>query len=97
MPYILTHAAKADVIRIYAEGAERFGDDKAEAYYADLTRVFDLLGDTPEMGRLRSELTPPMRIHFHGVHVIVYFVDADGSAHIVRVQHDPEDWVSDPI
>ena len=88
---------KADVIRIYAEGAETFGDDKAEAYYADLTRVFDLLGDTPEMGRLRSELTPPMRIHPHGVHVIVYFVDADGNVHIVRVRHGREDWVSDPI
>ena len=97
MPYILTHAAKADVIRIYTEGAETFGDDKAEAYYADLTRIFDLLGDTPEMGRLRSELTPPMRIHPHGVHVIVYFVDADGNVHIVRVRHGREDWVSDPI
>ena len=50
MPYILTHAAKADVIRIYAEGAETFGDNKAEAYYADLTRVFDLLGDSESGG-----------------------------------------------
>ena len=60
MPYILTNAAKAGVIRIYAE-----------AYYADMARVFGLLGDIPEMGRLRSELTPPMRIHPHGMHVVI--------------------------
>ena len=97
MPYILTNAAKADVIRIYAEGSEAFGDDKAEAYYADMARVFGLLGDIPEMGRLRSELTPPMRIHPHGMHVIIYFVDADGNVHIVRVRHSREDWMSRPV
>ena len=47
------------------------------------------------MARLRSELSPPMRVHPCGSHVILYVVDVERGVVIVRVRHGREDWMND--
>jgi toxin ParE1/3/4 len=92
MGYRLTRRAAADIRHIYAEGLRLFGSAQAERYHARLARVFDLLADNPELARERTELSPPVRIHPCGSHLVVYVIEADGGILIVRVRHRREDW-----
>ena len=90
----LTAAAEEDLLSIFLDGAAHFGDAQAARYHAGLGKAFDLIALNPEMARERRELKPPVRIHPHGSHLIVYLVDAEGVL-IVRVRHGHEDWQSD--
>jgi toxin ParE1/3/4 len=95
LPFRLTRKAEGDVIGIYVEGVRMFGEAQAERYHQQLANVFDLIGRNPQIARERGEITPPVRVHPHQAHLIVYVVDNDGAALIVRVRHGREDWESD--
>lgn len=90
MPYRTTRAADADIIAIYATGAASFGTAQAERYHAGLVETFDLLAANPGMARERAEFSPPVRVHPHRAHVIVYVGDEHGIL-IVRVLHGRQD------
>ena len=92
MTYRLTGKAAADIRHIYAEGIRQFGPAQAARYHARLERVFTLPSDNPELARARPELSPPVRIHPCGSHLVIYRVEADGGILIVRVRHGREDW-----
>jgi toxin ParE1/3/4 len=96
MTYRLTGKAAADIRRIYVEGIRLFGAAQAARYHARLERVFGLLADNPELARERTELSPPVRIHPCGSHIVVYVVEADGGILILRVRHGREDWLGSP-
>ena len=49
-----------------------------------------MLGETPLICRERLEFSPPVRIHPHGRHLIVYVIDTDQIL-IVRVLHHSMD------
>jgi len=89
-----TVAAEEDLVSIFLEGANQFGEAQATKYHTALGKAFDLIALNPEMARVRMELKPPIRIHPHGTHLIVYLVDSVGVL-IVRVRHGREDWQSD--
>ncbi len=67
-----TRQAEADIIDGYVYGAINFGRARAERYEADLRRAIGLIGDNPRLAAERSEYAPPVRIHHHGRHDIVY-------------------------
>ncbi len=94
MAYKLTRKAEDDIIQLYLEGVRLFGTDQAENYHEELEQVFDLLADNPAMARERMEIDPPVRVHPHGSHLIVYLADDAGDILIVRVRHCHEDWQS---
>ena len=96
MTYRLSRPAVADLVAIYMKGDRQFGSARADAYHADLMRTFELIGRHPLMARERTEITPPVRTHPHGSHVIVYEIDAD-AVRILRVRHSREDWSVDPV
>lgn len=96
MSYRLTRRAAEDIEAIYRHGAEHFGLKQADAYHEQLERAFNFLADNPLAARARLELTPPVRIHPVGSHLVVYQVDEDGVLLIIRVRHAHEDW-ADPI
>lgn len=50
----------------------------------------------PEGARLRIEVTPHVRVHPSGSHVIVYEV-RDAEALILRIRQAAEDWSNDPL
>ncbi len=97
MPFRLTRLAEDDILSLYVEGARIFGEAQAERYHQQLCNVFDLIGRNPQIARERREITPPVRVHPHKAHLIVYVVDDDGVAVIVRVRHGREDWEQDAV
>lgn len=94
--YRLTERAEQDIIDIYLEGLNRFGVQQADRYHQEMTSLFELIALNPKMARERLELAPPVRIHPHKAHLVVYLEDAEGVL-IVRVRHGHEDWDQAPV
>ncbi len=68
---------------------------QAERYHRELQLVFETIAKYPHLARERHELSPPVRIHPHGAHLIVYLADDAGDVLIVRVRYGHEDWETD--
>ncbi len=84
------------MIDIYKFGAQAFGNDQADAYFASLETAFEFLASYPEAARLRTEIIPPVRCHPHGSHIIVYTDLASETVTILRVRHAHENWDETP-
>lgn len=97
MNYHKAVAADSDLRRMYLDGSARFGMRQAKRYFSEIERALQIIGDNPRLGRERPEWHPPVRIHLHGSHVIVYRIEDDGKPMILRIRHRLEDWVKDPI
>ena len=97
MGYKLTQAADIDLILIYGEGVELFDIAQADRYHASLENTFIFLGEHPKAARERVEITPPVRCHPHHSHIIVYLIDEDGDALILRIRHAQEEWDRKPL
>jgi len=95
MDYAISRAAEADLIALYREGADRFGPTQADRYHASLQTAFEFLARHPQAARERSEISPPIRCHPHGSHLILYRADTAGQVLILRVRHAREDWESE--
>lgn len=91
----LSQQADDDILRLYVEGAYRFGREAAENYYSGLLRTLAFLSEYPFAARERLEIRPPVRIHPFRTHVIVYIIDDQGVL-ILRVRHARENWESNP-
>lgn len=96
MPYELTRSAEQDLIDIYVQGCRLFGVRQAESYFAQFEAAFERISHFPNMARQRHELSPPVRIHPCGAHVIVYDVHDNNHVLIIRIRHGREDWISHP-
>jgi len=92
MTWRLSRRAHQDLVDIYITGALEFGEPVASAYHGQLRAVFAMLAQFPQLARERAEVTPPIRIHPFGSHLVVYTVEPDGSVLIVRIRHAHEDW-----
>jgi toxin ParE1/3/4 len=93
MSYRLTNEAADDLANLLEQGIEHFGVDAALAYYSKLFQMFDLIVSFPEIARERTELSPSVRVHPFGSHLIVYIIDSSSDVLIVRVRHAHEDWL----
>ena len=89
----LRPAAVSDLETIFATGRADWGAARAEDCLSTLLDKLDLLAGFPELARLRPEIAPPVRIHPHGVHLVVY--DAvPGGIEVVRILHQRQDWAA---
>ena len=86
MIYKKTPKADEDIIGIYAYTLEQFGEEQAITYFRSLEGCFEFLCDHPRAARQREEFNPPVRIHHHIKHLILYRVE-DEYLLIVRVIH----------
>lgn len=84
--YVLRPAARADLTVIWTDGAAAWGTERADRYVDGLFSLFDLLVNFPEMARERAELTPPVRIHPTGAHLVIYRLEGQG-VEILRILH----------
>lgn len=89
--YRLTPKALADLEEIWLYSAETWSVEQADRYVDDLERVFELLVAIPAMTRERVEFDPPVRIHAHGNHLIVYTIEGDHIV-IVPILGNGQDW-----
>ncbi|MDR6984241.1 toxin ParE1/3/4 [Rheinheimera pacifica] len=94
MAYILSHKAEEDIIAIFIAGAEQFGLTQAQRYHQQLTTTFEFLSDNPQAAPVREKLTPSVRLHPVGSHLVIYQLEADNSIFIIRVRHAHEDWLN---
>ncbi|MEP2761231.1 MULTISPECIES: type II toxin-antitoxin system RelE/ParE family toxin [Alphaproteobacteria] len=97
MAYKLTRKAEEDIITVYQQGVVLFGAAQAETYHARLEQAFDFLSANPRAARERMEITPPVRCHPLGVHIVIYLIEDNGDVLILRVRHSREDWAADPV
>jgi toxin ParE1/3/4 len=91
MPYKLTRQAIADLDDIWRYSAETWSVAQADRYTDDLTHTFDMLASIPNLGRERTEFTPPVRIHAHGEHLIIYTF-ANETVNIIRILGGRQSW-----
>jgi len=94
--YRLSRKAEEDIIEIFLQGVERFGLQQAEKYHTLLEKSFQFLAQNPLATHLRTEITPPVRVHPIESHIVIYSVDDEGIVFIIRVRHNHEDWLPTP-
>jgi len=91
MPQVCKQAlAEQDLIEIWLYTFNEWGEKQADKYLDDLADAFNLLAEQPLQCRERSELNPPVRIHHHAHHLLVYLAFDDG-VNIIRVLHERMD------
>lgn len=90
---MLSAPAEEDYLGIYMDGLLQFGPRQADAYIAQLDRIFDLIGRNLRLGPVRPELPGAPRSHATGSHIILWEVEPDGTAFILRIRHYREDWL----
>lgn len=93
--YRLTQRADEDILAVYLQSYDMFGELQADRYQDDLHALFGRLADHPGIARVRSEVAPPVRAFSFKAHVVIYEDASDGIV-ILRVRHGHEDWQSDP-
>ncbi len=91
MGYKLSARAEDDLAQLYADGLTLFGAVQANAYLDDLFSTLDFLACYPRAARMRSEITPPVRVHPYKSHLIIYEADGD-EVLVLRVRHGRENW-----
>lgn len=91
--YRLPPRAIADLDDIWRYSAETWSIEQADRYIDDLVRTFETIAGMPTLAPERSEFQPPVRIHVHERHLIVYTI-ADDHLAIVRLLGGQQDWLS---
>lgn len=93
--YRLSKAAANDLLSIARYTVETHGVVQARKYRDALLDACTFLSENPEAARLRTELEPPMRVHRHLSHMLLYTI-RENDILIVRIRHVREDWASSP-
>lgn len=85
----LSQRAEADIAEIRRYIAQD-NSIAADRFVGELFDLFQLLGQNPEIGQLRSDLRPDLRSISQGNYVIFFYPAKDG-AEIVGVVHGARD------
>lgn len=88
---LFTNAAAQDLDDIWNYTAQVWSPLQAETYLAGIQRTIQTLAEMPEIGRLRTEITPPVRTHPSAEHLIIYQFDALNLT-IIRIVHNRRHW-----
>jgi toxin ParE1/3/4 len=91
--YVVHPKADDDLEKIWHYTIRNWSIDRADQEIDELHSVFVNISLMPKMGREQIEVNPPVRIHIHGFHIIVYTVEED-FVKIVRVLGGRQDWLS---
>jgi len=90
--YRLSAFAIRDLSEIRKQGRRQFGLANSQSYMDGLLRLLVIISDNPELGRLRTEINPPVRVHPHRSHVLIYTLDDCRRPQILRIRHAHEAW-----
>ena len=84
--YRLGPKGTSDLAEIFDYTVDTWGEQQAENYIAELATCFQLLTDSPGLGRACDLIFPGIRRFEHGKHVIFYKRDRNGII-ISRILH----------
>lgn len=91
MPRIIKQIqAEQDLLEIWLYTFNEWGEQQADKYLDELDQAMQLLAEQPLMCRERFVFVPPVRIHHHAHHLIVYLALDDGI-NTIRVLHESMD------
>jgi len=88
--FVFSKEAEKDLIEIYRYGFINYGEDKSDLYIEALKEKCQFLVDMPNLCSDRDEFNPPIKIHHHRKHLIIYVIE-DSNILIVRVLHERMD------
>lgn len=89
--YLLTAAARKDMIEIGRFSHEKWGKRQRDKYLKQLDDAFKLLARQPEIGKDAETIKPGYRKFSQGSHVIFYREGAESKIVVVRVLHNSMD------
>lgn len=89
----LTPKAIADLEAIWLYTTAQWSAEQADQYVDELEQVFNTLAAMPGIARERREFSPPVRIHPHRQHLIIYR-EASDAIEIIRILGGSQDWMA---
>ncbi len=89
--YTLKKLAEFDFEKIWHYTAKKWSVAQAIKYTTELENIFLILANNPLMCRQRFEFEPPVRIHHHASHLIIYLIAKDQHIIIARILHKSMD------
>jgi toxin ParE1/3/4 len=89
----LTPQAVADIEDIWRYTTSTWNLEQADTYVDEITHTLNVISQTPFIARERREFSPPVRIHPHKQHLIIYTIAHDHIA-IIRILGTRQDWMS---
>jgi plasmid stabilization system protein ParE len=91
--YRLTPAARQGVFDVAEYVAERFGVDVALRALTELERAFERLGQYPDIGHFRADLTPDVRLRFWSIGpTLIAYRRGGPGIEILFVERGELDW-----
>lgn len=89
--YLLSPRAKDDLEAIWDYSAERWGEDRAEAYVRAIWDAVKAVAEHPRRGRRCDDIRAGYWKHSVGSHVLFYTRLTDG-VNVVRILHQRMDF-----
>lgn len=86
LPISLTRRAQRDIERLLVHTEQQWGEEQRYIYAHAIDRALKLLGDNPNIGRLRDDLRSAYRVYPIEQHLILYRITSR-SVSISRVLH----------
>jgi toxin ParE1/3/4 len=71
-------------------GLLEFGQIQADQYEQSLRNVIDIIAENPRIASERREYFPPVRVHHHAKHYIIYSIEMEPIL-ISRILRDEAD------
>ena len=90
-PYLLTAAARKDIIDIGRFSTDRWGKRQRDKYLKQLDDAFKLLARQPEIGRDAGEIKPGYKKLSQGSHIIFYRAGTEPRIVVIRILHNSMD------
>lgn len=90
-PYLLTAAARKDLIDIGRFTTEKWGKRQRDKYLKQLDDAFKLLSRQPEIGRDAGDIKSMYKKFSQGSHIIFYRTGTESKIVVIRILHNSMD------
>lgn len=89
--FLLTSAARKDIIEIGRFTSEKWGKRQRDKYLKQLDDTFRLLARKPEIGREAENIKPGYKKFSQGRHTIFYRSGTESRIVVIRILHNSMD------
>ena len=90
-PYLLTAAARKDIVDIGRFTSEKWGKRQRDKYLKQFDDAFKLLARQSDIGRDADDIKPGYKKFSQGSHIIFYRAGTESRIVVVRILHNSMD------